>query len=377
VTLSVLSDTGPRRHLLRSHAVCWNEAVSGTANDRIGTTSVSRDVVETDPIVLRETQTRRLVFLPAIVDRVEPLRGCFVYQRRTAGEDWEDLRGENLNSLKCGEGWALELHTEEVARLMDGLVARKQLYDRHGIRWGEREFIDRDSLPQIVRSLIDSPEGELADVLATLQPEAVIALGRKVDLSQLDALLEVWLANADVADESFWQNLLAEHAWVFSQLTGSPVVVLQERAYVGGKGIDNRRGGEVDFLVRNALTHNVAFVEIKTPKTPICAGPYRTSGAFSLHRELSGGIVQVLGYRESFEKTFNQLRLDSGLEEFSSYNPRCILIAGSADALTAKETRSFELFRNAISDVQIWTFDEVATRLQGIRSALAAPSPTA
>jgi hypothetical protein len=324
--------------------------------------------------VLRETPTRRLVFLPTIVEREEPLRGCFVYQRRVAGEDWEDVRGEKLNSLKAGEGWALELHRDEVARLMDGLLARKQLYDRHGIRWGDREFIDRDSLPQIVRSLIDSPEGELAEVLATLQPESIIALGRKVDLSQLDALLEVWLGNAEDAGESFWQDLLAEHAWVFSQLTGSPVVVLRERAYVGGKGIDNRGGGEVDFLVRNALTHNVAFVEIKTPITPICAGPYRTSGAFSLHKELSGGVVQVLGYRESFEKTFNQLRLESGLGDFRSYNPRCVLIAGSTATLTADEARSFELSRNAISDVHIWTFDEVAARLQGIRAALAAPS---
>ena len=349
--------------------------MTAPSNDRIGTTSVSVDVVETDPIVLRETATRRLVFLPTIVDREQPLRGCFVYQRRAkAGDVWQDIREENLNSLKAGEGWVLELHTDEVAALLDGLIARKSLYHRHGIRWGERVFIDRESLPQVVRSLIDSPQGELADVLANLEAEEIIALGRKVDLSQLDALLSAWLANLDRADESFWQRLLSEHAWVFSQLTGSPVVVLQERAYVGGKGLDNRGGGEVDFLVRNALTDNVSFVEIKTPHTPICGGAYRTSGAFSLHKEISGGVVQVLGYRESFEKTFNQLRMESGLVEFRSYNPRCILIAGRADALNEGEARSFELFRGALADVQIWTFDEVATRLQGIREALEAPT---
>jgi hypothetical protein len=81
-------------------------------HDRIETASVSVDVVETDPIVLRETPTRRLVFLPTIVDRDPPLRGYFVYQRRAAGQDWEDMRGENLNSLKSGEGWALEGNTE-------------------------------------------------------------------------------------------------------------------------------------------------------------------------------------------------------------------------------------------------------------------------
>jgi hypothetical protein len=40
--------------------------------------------------------------------------------------------------------------------------------------------------------------------------------------------------------------------------------------------------------------------------------PYRTAGAFSLLRELSGGGVQVLDYRERFEKTFNQLRMHRG-----------------------------------------------------------------
>jgi hypothetical protein len=348
--------------------------MADAASDRIGTTSVSADVVETDPIVLRESDMRRLVFLPTIVERDQPLRGTFVYQRKAKGGEWEDIRGENFNSLKSGEGWALELHTAEVGALMDGLLARKQLYERHGIRYGERVFIDRESLPQVVRRLVDSRDDELIEALATLQPEAIVALGRKVDLSQLDALLSAWLENAENNDEGFWQNLLAEHAWVFSQLTGSPVVVLQEKAYVGGKGVENRGGGEVDFLLQNELTHNVAFVEIKTPGTSICGGHYRTSGAHSMDKELSGGVVQVLGYRDRFEKTFNELRAESEVGEFTSFNPRCVLIAGTAGSLSADEARSFELFRNALTDVEVWTFDEVAARLKGIRAALVAPA---
>jgi hypothetical protein len=96
--------------------------------------------------------------------------------------------------------------------LMEGLLARKQLYERHGIQWGEHEFIDRESLPQVVRRLVDSRDEELIEALAALEPEAIIALGRKVDLSQLDALLGAWLENRENSDEGFWQNLLAEHA---------------------------------------------------------------------------------------------------------------------------------------------------------------------
>lgn len=345
--------------------------MAGMGGDRIQTVSVSAGVTETEPIVLREKPTRRLVFLPTIVDQEPPVRGCFVYQRRAKDSDaWEDIRGERLSSLKAGEGWVLELHADEVAALVDGLRAREDLHKRHGAPRGHREFVDHNRLPAVVRRLLESPEGELAEVLAGLRPQEVVALGRRVDLSQLDALLAAWMENEDRANEGFWQGLLREHAWVFSLLTGSPVVVLSEKAYVGGKGIEGRGGGEVDFLVRNALTDNVSFIEIKTPQTPLLADQYRSSGAHALHRELSGGIVQVLGYRESFANELHALQAQSATREFRAHNPRCVLIAGRSDGLGAEEVRSFELFRGALSDVQIWTFDEVAERLRGMRRVL-------
>lgn len=358
--------------------MCWlNGHVSADSNDRIGTRSVHRDVVETSPIILRERPTVRLLFLPALVDKDQPLRGCFVYQRRAKADDpWEDVPSESLNKLKAGEGVKLELRSEEMALLMEGLTARKGLYEKHGIVWGEDEFIRRSSMPELVQGLIDSPEGELATALKGLSPEQIIALARRVDLSQLDALLDKWLADPDNPDEDHWQRLLTKHSWVFSQLTGSPVVVLSGRAYVGGKGIDNRGGGEVDFLVRNSLTDNVSFVEIKTPLTRLVGQQYRTSGAFALHKEVSGGVVQVLGYRDTFEKNYAQARVEAierGEQSFRSNNPRCVLIAGRVEGLEPAQVRSFELFRGALTDVTIWTFDEVVARLRGIRDVMAAP----
>lgn len=85
-------------------------------------------------------------------------------------------------------------------------------------------------------------------------------------------------------------------------------------------------------------------------------------------------MVQVLGYRDRFEKAFNQLRSESDVGEFSRFNPPCVLIAGSASSLGQDEARRFELFRNPLSGVEIWAFDEVAARLEGIRAALAAPT---
>jgi hypothetical protein len=223
---------------------------------------------------------------------------------------------------------------------------------------------DLEYLREQVERLVDRAvrERPLAwSTLAVLDLPGLVA----VDLSDRD------LGELVVLEEG--QQVFGEAPFVLLH-TGSPVVVLREKAYVGGKGVENRGGGEVDFLVSNELTHNVAFVEIKTPGTEICGGAYRTSGAFSLSKDLSGGVVQVLGYRDRFEKEFNQLRADSDVGEFSSFNPRCVLIAGRASSLGPDEARSFELFRNALADVEIWTFDEVAARLEGIRAALAAPA---
>jgi hypothetical protein len=338
--------------------------------DRISVRSVARDVAEADPIVLRQSDRTRLVFLPTLVDQDEhPLRGHFVWQRKRTKDEWDDLRGRSLSALKSGEGFALELHSAEVTLLIKGLLDLKDLYREHGIVRGTQEFVLKSTLPRMVQDIIDAPTSELAAALRQLDEQTLLNLGRRVDVSKLDALLSEWETIRGSAAEGAWQELFASHAWLFSQLTGSPIVVLQEKAYVGGKSIANTSGGQVDFLLRNDLTDNVVFVEIKTPRTPIIAGAYRSSGAFALDKEVSGGLVQVLGYKERFEKEFYALAARSQ-DSMHSYNPRCFVIIGEVSDLEESELRCLDLFRNSLAGVQILTFDEVEARLHGIRDAL-------
>lgn len=339
--------------------------------ERIITTSVHREVVRTSPIVLRESSdgTRRLVFFATIVDRPDALRGCFVDQRKLKGDEWQDVRDIPMSSLKSGEGYAIQLRSSEFSTLIDGLLARKSIFERHGIVFGEHEYVSVDDLPAIVRGIIDSPDSELAGVLAGLDEADILNLGRKVDISKLDMLLSEWRQNATVSSEEFWQGLLTRNTWVFSQLVGSPVVLLKDKAYVGGKGIENAGGGEIDYLVKNELTENVAFIEIKAPTTPICGAAYRTSGALALSKDLTGGMIQVLGYKNTFAAELHRFQRDSKAT-FEAYEPRCVLILGTASAMSSEELASFELFRSALAGIQIWTFDEVEARLKGIRDVL-------
>lgn len=345
------------------------------SESRISTRSVSRDVVETGPIILRDGDTTRLVFLATMVDTDDPLRGCFVYQRKRKSDDWEDIRTAPLTGLKAGEGYVLELRSQELSALMDGLDARKELFEKHGIQWGERDYVSKQRLPTIVQSIIDSNSTELAEALSEIDAEDILALSQKVEVSKLDVLLADMKAHGDEKREEYWQELLKQNPWVFSQITGSPVVLLEDKAYVGGKTIRNTDGGEVDYLLANQLTENVSFVEIKTPSTRICASGYRGGGVFALDKDISGGVVQVLGYRDNFEKEYFSHKAKNEDLGFRSFNPRCWLIAGRASDLSTEQKRSFELFRNALSGVTILAFDEVISRLEGIREALVAEEP--
>jgi hypothetical protein len=188
----------------------------------------------------------------------------------------------------------------------------------------------KTDLPEVVRKILQEPDSELAKALQALDPAELLSLGRSVDLSKLDALLEEWDASEETRkdDEDFWQDLLKRNAWVFSQLTGSPVVLLQERAYVGGKAIANTGGGLIDYLVQNELTDNVSLVEIKTPGAELCGGEYR-AGTYPPAKEVVGGVVQVLGYRDTFLHEVRTLRATT--ETFQAYNPRCYLDPMEAD----------------------------------------------
>jgi hypothetical protein len=160
------------------------------------------------------------------------VRGYFVWQRKRAADQWEDITGESLTKLKAGEGYSLELHSDEIATLLEGIEARKTIYQEHGIVFGQQDYFAGTAIPEIVRKILEEPDSELAKALQTLDPAELLSLGRSVDLSKLDALLEEWDAKGAEfeGDEDYWQDLLKRNAWVFSQLTGSPVVLLQERA---------------------------------------------------------------------------------------------------------------------------------------------------
>lgn len=180
-----------------------------------------------------------------------------------------------------------------------------------------------------------------------------------VKLNKIKSKLER-IVNQKTESKSFegrCHKFLAENAWIFSNILSMPIVLMKSKAYVGGKSFDNSSGREADFLYRNKLTKNVFIFEIKTPLKKLfdAKTPYRKPDVFSLSKELTGGLVQLLDQRDNLQKEF--YKLSKG--KFESFNPRAVLLIGNLSKIKSEQYKSFELFRNNTMNVEIITFDEL------------------
>ncbi len=109
--------------------------------------------------MLRESDTRRLVFQAMIVGKPgAPVRGYFVWQRKRTTDEWEDITGETLTKLKADEGYRLELRSGEVAKLLQGIEARKRIYEEHGIVFGQQDYFAGTDIPEVVRKILEEPD---------------------------------------------------------------------------------------------------------------------------------------------------------------------------------------------------------------------------
>ena len=193
-----------------------------------------------------------------------------------------------------------------------------------------------------------------------------------VGVDQLRAALAAWEARPTDAGEEFWQSLIEANPILINLITIGPVVVEQNKAYVGGKSIDNRGGSVVDFLIKNSIGGNAGLLEIKTPETPLVRKAEYRDGVHAPSTEISGALVQVTSYRDTLIKNFHTL---SGVPTFQAFNPTALILAGDYESLgTEDERRSFELFRSGLVGVAIVTYDELFKRVRNLLDTLA-PHP--
>lgn len=358
--------------------------------------STSKKSAIGEDIILRTTKSTKLLFRPELVDNVKKpeacVRGNFVFQKKKLSGDWEDYKTLNLSNLKDGEWIKLEIKSAELYQLISKLEEYYQIYEKYGIIRGESEFIITDTnKAKVIEHIINEPslidllfqsggadliinffklisELDEADVVLEKMKELDLRSLVKVDsllgLTRIQKAVDKWDANQLNSNEEFWQGFFKENAWLISQAFSYPVVIIKDKAFLGGKSIFNKGGHIVDFLFQNKISSNLALVEIKTPTTNLLSGEYR-EGIYSVSKNLSGAIGQVLCYRDSLEKEYHSLLAKSAIEGLV-FNPKCLLIVGNLifQDFNKAETQSFELFRNDLKSVDIITYDELFEKVK-------------
>lgn len=352
-------------------------------------TSASSAVV--NDIVLRETKTTRLIFRPLIVDNENnseaAIKGTFIFQRHSKNDVWVDHNELPLNTLKQSEWVNLPMNSEEILKLYKGLSELYRVYQETGIPQGNMTaIITHARRTEIIKKILEDPTvlNECNDVSVLSQClknfsglnwagfQKVIDRLAQMDITDLDNInsaagiariqkvSQIWHENRFNNSEEFWQKAFSQYPWILEQIFASPVVVMQEKAFVGGKGIENSGGKVVDFLCQNKATGNVALIEIKTPGLSLVSNTAYRAGIFSAHSELTGAVNQVLHYKDSLYKEFAGLS-EKSQKPFCVFNPKCVIIAGTMDDILAdpEKVQSFELYRQELKNVEIVTFDEL------------------
>ena len=356
----------------------------------IRTKSTSRVTAQANDIVLRESDTTRLIFRPTILDNINnkdaAVKGIFLYQKKSKNSDWQDFETIPLTSVKTGEGYKLEIKSAELLHLISELTSLYEIHSETGVPRGNRKFVQ--ATPQLERlaaltekdvngylnansaigtSLLakllnwainlDDPS-PLIERLVELNPSSLGKLNAAIGLQSLKQALEQWELNKNNPDEEFWQQSLTEHSFVLEQTFSWPTSIVDGKAYIGGKNVFNKNGNIVDFLMKNRLTQSAAIIEIKTPSASLLGSKYRNT--YNVSGELSGSIMQTLNYKHSLQEDFHSITRGQN-DIFDSLNPQCAVIIGNAgkELDHQTKTKAFELYRHQFPGLSVITFDEL------------------
>lgn len=186
-------------------------------------------------------------------------------------------------------------------------------------------------------------------------------------LKRFNNFLEIWNSNKNSDDEKNWQRIIKKHSWIISQLFSSPLIMLEDEAFLGGKSLNNKHSNLIDFVYQNKLNSNILLIEIKTPATKLIGRKYRNT--HQLSSELSGSINQILNYKQSVLNEFYSLHYNSDIK-FEVSNPKALLLIGSLSELNNEEKTTFELFRNELKNVDVITFDELFEKTNNLLKVL-------
>ena len=230
---------------------------------------------------------------------------------------------------------------------------------------GEGKFLSDKGQEEVIDVITDNVKS-----IVESKPDKLIKLQGDIELGSLDVVIEKYKKMLiEKKGENTWQSFLNMNPFILSMAFGHPIIMVQEKASVGGRKLSGKGDKLTDFLVKNSMTDNTAIVEIKTPQTKLLNTSTYRDGVYTPSSDLSGSINQALAQKYQLEHEFTIIKDNSDISDIKSYSVHCCLIIGTMPK-EMDQSKSFELFRRNSKAVEIITFDELLTKLEKLRDFL-------
>lgn len=361
---------------------------------------IAKTIANGSEIILRETKTTKVVFVPTIIndDSTQGVKGKILFLKKSQKDIWEKHDGLNMNMFKSGEWSSISFSSSEIQRLFDSLVQSQMIVKKYGIESSKYTFYEEREKVQQAIHLIENSDFPIDDLLKSdtnrvidkvlqwlsnkkdiekvidkldsLEVDNLEKINSVIGLTNLKKIMAIWENNKDREQtERFWQDTLKEHTWILSQIFSIPTIVINDEAYIGGKSPDNKGGRLVDFLLTNPFSNDSVLIEIKTPQEELLSKKEYRNNVYPIKENIVGAVSQVLKYKSTLQQSYRNLvgdHRDQGKEvKFEAINPSCVVIVGKMSSLTSvPQKHSFEYYRKELRSVTLITYDELFEKVQ-------------
>jgi hypothetical protein len=352
--------------------------------DEIKTHYVKGGFATSDEIVLNQSARTRTVFRPAL--HGGGVRGEIIRQKIGKDGQWKDTNEVNFNHVPADCGVCIELDTNATTTLFEKLTHLYKIQSK-GIAYGDQKFvvakegevliIDDKTKHKAMQEILDKGYSEeFWASLAQKNPDLAtrLAMGQvQADKQRIIIEFEGSIIT-QASNESYWQKFFTENPWLLEAGFSASVFVLGDETYLGGKqpvGRNGKGGVATDYLFGDESTKSFAVVDFKTPNSGLVGPIYRgvqgsglENETYSMHKELSGGVVQVRNQITVAVEHFQSVLGAGYKDKINRVHPKGVLITGLFQSLDQRQRDSFNQFRHGLYSLTVITFDELLNRLK-------------
>lgn len=267
---------------------------------------------------------------------------------------------------------------DELSQLVAFINACEDIEHRYVVaRRGEVLIVDDTTKHRAIQEILDRGYSEdfwtqlirKNPDLATRLAVAQVHADRQTAIQDFEESITTYST-----DEGYWQSFFEKYPWILEAAFSASVFMLAGETYLGGKRSSGRNGAggvATDYLFGDESTKSFAVIDIKTPAARLIGPIYRgdrdtgfANEVYSMHADLSGGVVQVRNQISVAVEHFQSVLGEDYRDKINRVHPRGVLIAGVVADLTQRQRDSFNQFRQDFHSLTIITFDELLNRLK-------------